>query len=234
MTAKDLISKGKATVRQSANLYALYKSLFFEAFGREPVCPTCGSPEGAKDWQAFGAYAQGIDPNNINLNIINMSDNQKKDFAVKVKSKIYKFIRTNKLGKSQLVRQYGDVMTADFANEYLEGAENDPVLFKQRSSEFSILPEKFRDIKKVDAPVVDAPIVDAPIVDAPVVDAPVVDAPVVDAPVVGKLPTTLKGLKEYAAEKQYPEVEYAEIKTIKDMTLYVETKALTGEEDLLS
>ena len=224
MTAKDLISKGKATVRQSANLYALYKSLFFEAFGREPVCPTCGSPEGAKDWQAFGAYAQGIDPNNINLNIINMSDNQKKDFAVKVKSKIYKFIRTNKLGKSQLVRQYGDVMTADFANEYLEGAENDPVLFKQRSSEFSILPEKFRDIKKVDAPVVDAPIVDAPIV----------DAPVVDAPVVGKLPTTLKGLKEYAAEKQYPEVEYAEIKTIKDMTLYVETKALTGEEDLLS
>lgn len=229
MTALDLIKKDKAAVRQSAVLYPLYKSLFSAAFGREPVCPTCGSPEGHADWVAFGAFARGADPKTLTLKNSNMSQN-KADFSVKDKSKIYSFNRENKkTGRSQTVRMYGDVMTQEFAEEYLSDKEK----YNERAHQFSILPKKYRKEKDQAIPDADADKGKAAKGKDKAADAdPGADFDTED---VLELPKTLKGLKEFAVEQEYPESEWAEIKTIKDMAEYVETKLITAadEDDLL-
>ena len=138
MTPQDIIKKGKVAVRNSGTLYPLYKSLFFEAFGREAECPTCGSAQGKADWNSFTAYANGADPETLNNNTTNMA---KPTFVIKKKAPIYRYQNEGE----RVQRVYGDVMSEDFAIKYLENAENDPELLAKRKAEFSVLPEKFRD-----------------------------------------------------------------------------------------
>lgn len=191
MTPQEIIKKGKAAVRNSGTLYPLYKSLFFEVFGREAECPTCGSAQGKADWNSFTAYANGADPETINNNTTNMA---KPTFVIKKKSPIYRYQEEG----GRIHRVYGDVMSEDFAVKYLENALLiDEETFEKRRAEFSVLPEKFRDeVENEDK---------------------------------SKLPTTLKGLKALAVEREYPEDEYKDIKTIVEMDAYVRTKEAVAD-----
>lgn len=195
MTPQEIIKKGKAVVRQSGTLYPIYIDLFETAFGRAPECPTCGSAQGNKDWADFKAYAEGLDPGIIiNHNISKMAKNS--SFKIKNRIKIYKYVGED----GRVKRVYGDVMSDSFAIDYLKNAENDLDLLGKRKAEFSILPEQFRDEVKAE------------------------DKGSEDGDEAQELPKTLKGLKELAEQKGYPEDEWSDIKTIADMKLYVETQ----------
>lgn len=143
MTALEIIQRGKSNVRNSGVLYPVYEKLFNEAFGFMPECPTCGSINGHKHWSAFEAFANGADPKTLVLNnhsnFNNMSNNT--SFEIKNKSKIY-FYHFKKEGQDRLFvnRVYGDIMTEEFAVEYLNSAKDDQELYEQRKAEFSKLP----------------------------------------------------------------------------------------------
>lgn len=145
ISVQDIINKGKVSVRSSGTLYPVYISLFKEAFGFEPECPTCGSVNGHSHWDAFVAYGNGLDPNKILTTNINLMTNNK-TFAIKNKSIIYSY-DFKKEGQDRLFtnRTYGDIMTEEFAIAYLENAEEsgDEELFDRRKAEFSKLPAKY-------------------------------------------------------------------------------------------
>lgn len=142
MDALQIIKMGKVAVRNSATAYPIYQNLFKEAFGFVPECPTCGSVNGHRHWQQFEAYAKGAEPLSlINQNTTIMS---KPSFEIKNKSKIYSY-QFEKNGRTLTARIYGDVMTEDFAKNYLESAQGDEELLAKRSAEFKTLPKGFGD-----------------------------------------------------------------------------------------
>lgn len=203
MTPLDIIQRGKQAVRISGTFYPVYENLFKEAFGFNPECPTCGSINGHKHWDAFVAYANGEDPetllkhNSFNLNI--MSNNT--TFAVKNKSKIYAYTFKKKGQDRDFVnRVYGDIMSEEFAIAYLEAVQDDPILFDERKAEFSKLPAQF--------------------------SGEVANATDVD---LSKL--SFAELKDLAASKGFPEDEYSSLKSKKDVRAYLDAKALENTED---
>lgn len=143
MTIQDIINKGKVAVRQSSILYPIYQNMFNEAFGYFPECPTCGSVNGHKHWDAFVAFGNGSDPDTLLTQTnITMSN---KTFEIKNKNIIYSF-NFKKKGQDRYftTRSYGDVMSEEFAVAYLDNASDEELLNK-RKAEFSLLPSKYRE-----------------------------------------------------------------------------------------
>lgn len=147
MTAQQIIKMGKVAVRNSATAYPIYQTLFREAFGFTPECPTCGSVNGHKHWQQFEAFVGGAEPTSLMQNNTIMS---KQSFQIKNKSKIYKF-SMEKNGRSIIARSYGDVMTEEFAKKYLGSAKDDAELLQQRKMEFAVLPKGYESDEAGDA-----------------------------------------------------------------------------------
>lgn len=215
MTAKDLILKGKVAVRTSGTLYPIYQNLFKEAFGFIPECPTCGSVNGHKHWEAFVAFGNGADPNTLLIqnNKTMANTNTKKTFEVKNKSIIYSYnFKKKGLDREFTARTYGDVMTEDFALAYLDSAAEDKELLNKRKAEFSVLPSKYA--KKEDT--------------TNTSKAGSEDGKDVD---LSKL--KLVDLQAIATEKQYPAEEWEKIKSKADLIAYLDAKAIpvTGASD---
>lgn len=137
MDAREIIRMGKTAVRNNAAAYSIYQTLFQEAFGFIPECPTCGSINGHKHWAQFEAVAYGAKPETLILNKTEMS---KKTFEIKNKSRIYSYTFEAKTGRQQIARIYGDVMTEEFAKAYIDSAKDDENLLAKRKAEFLILP----------------------------------------------------------------------------------------------
>lgn len=198
MTAKEIINKGKVAVRNSSTLYPIYQNLFKEAFGYFPECPTCGSVNGHKHWDAFVAFGNGSDPNTLlTQNNITMSN---KTFEIKNKNIIYSY-NFKKKGQDRLFtsRSYGDVMTEEFAIAYLDNAAGEELL-NQRKAEFSLLPRKYRidSVEKEDDTEKD----------------------------LSKL--KLVELQAIATEKQYPAEEWDKINSKANLIAYLEAKELNS------
>ena len=211
-TARELIQRGMVAVRNSATLYPRYQELFNEAFGYFPECPTCGSLLGQNQWKAFAAFAEGANPNTLlTKNNYSAMTATNKTFEIKDKSKLYSF-NFKKKGQERVFtsRNYGDVMTEEFANEYLENAKDNPELFNQRKAEFKILPRKFAD-KKEAKPANEA------------VNAGAGEV-VVD---LSKL--KLVELQNLATERGYPAQDWDKIKSKADMITYIEAKELEAK-----
>ena len=199
MGPKDIIKAGKASVRNSATLYPLYQKLFQEAFGFIPDCPTCGSVNGHKHWEAFTAFADGKSPNTLLIqNNISMA-NTEKTFEVKNKSKLYSY-NFKKKGQDRVFtnRNYGDIMTEEFAIAYLDSAADNPELLNLRKAEFSKLPDIYSDNSGL-------------------------------APAINQDKSNLKftDLQKLAEDAGYPKTEWEKLRSKADMSAYLEAKKLT-------
>lgn len=203
MTAKEIINKGKVAVRNSSTLYPIYQNLFKEAFGYFPECPTCGSVNGHKHWEAFVAFGNGSDPDTLlTQNNITMSN---KTFEIKNKNIIYSY-NFKKKGQDRLFtsRSYGDVMSEEFAIAYLDNAAGEEDLLNERKSQFSLLPKKYRtddEVKKEENTEKD----------------------------LSKL--KLVELQAIATEKQYPAEEWEKINSKANLIAYLEAKELNSSEN---
>lgn len=213
MTAKDIINKGKVAVRQSSTLYPIYQNLFKEAFGYFPECPTCGSVNGHKHWDAFVAFGNGSDPDTLlTQNNITMSS---KSFEIKNKNSIYSY-NFKKKGQDRYFtsRTYGDVMSEAFAIAYLDNVATDEELLNQRKSEFSLLPSKYRDENEKNTVTDKTPI-----------------TPIIDRG--NKMPSFAE-LQQIAVDKNYPAEEWEKLRSKVDLSAYLEAKELDNsiDEDL--
>ena len=214
MTAKDLILKGKVAVRTSGTLYPLYQNLFKEAFGFIPECPTCGSVNGHKHWEAFVAFGNGADPNTLLIqnNKTMANTNTKKTFEVKNKSIIYSYnFKKKGLDREFTARTYGDVMTEEFALAYLDNAADDKELLMKRKAEFSILPSKYRkdETTKASTPAKSG------------------DKDPGANPADKKAPSFAE-LQQTATDKGYPTEEWDKLRSKADLSAYLEAKELGG------
>jgi len=197
MTIKDIINKGKAAVRQSSTLYPIYQNMFKEAFGYFPECPTCGSINGHRHWEAFVAFGNGSDPDTLlTQNNTTMSN---KTFQIKNKNIIYSY-NFKKEDQDRLFtsRSYGDVMSEEFAIAYLDNAVEDEELLNKRKAEFSLLPSKYREGSEEEAPVKDK----------------------------GNKAPSFAELQQTATDKGYPVEEWEKLKSKSDLSAYLEAKEL--------
>ena len=204
MTAKEIINKGKVAVRNSSTLYPIYQNLFKEAFGYFPECPTCGSVNGHKHWEAFVAFGNGSDPATLlTQNNITMSN---KTFEIKNKNIIYSY-NFKKKGQDRLFtsRSYGDVMSEEFAIAYLDNAAGEEDILNERKSQFSILPMKYRTDKDKNGENASA------------------------EKDLSKL--KLVDLQSIATEKQYPLEEWEKINSKANLIAYLEAKELNSSEN---
>lgn len=200
MTALELINKGKVAVRNSGTLYPLYQNLFNEAFGFFPECPTCGSVNGHKHWEAFVAFGNGSDPNLLLIQN-NKTMSNKKTFQIRNKNIIYAY-NFKKKGQDRLFtsRTYGDIMTEEFAIAYLDNASDDEELLNKRKAEFSILPSKYLSTDKIES---------------------------TESTDLSKL--KLAELQDIAREKYYPTEEWEKLKSKADVIAYLEAKDISSE-----
>ena len=135
MTVEELIKAGKSSVRNSPALMAQYKILFKQVFGREPDCAGCTFN---RDWERL--------VNNSPQNLEIMSE---KTFRLKKPGIIYSYdVEDKKLKRSFRKRVYGNIMSEDFANDYLTIGSAQEI--EERKKQFAVLPEKFRDEEKED------------------------------------------------------------------------------------
>lgn len=138
MTNLELIQAGKVKVRNSPLLYSAYEEAFKTIFGRAPQCPTCGSPQGHRDWSDFEAYSKG---NILTLNQTTMTNQQ--TFKLRDKSKIYSYDYKHANGRILRARVYGHLMDDAFAEAYINNAQSEEAR-EARISEFSELPASLR------------------------------------------------------------------------------------------
>lgn len=143
MTAKEIIKAGKAKVRNSPLLYPAYISLFEEAFGRTPECPTCGSAQGHKDWSAFEHFA-----NYNEIQIEKTPTMTKSIFTIRDRNKIYSYDYKHQNGRTLRARTWGHSMTEDFAKAYLTNGTAEQL--EARKAEFKVLPENFDAAEEVE------------------------------------------------------------------------------------
>ena len=141
-TGNDIIKAGKAKTRNSSSLYPAYIEMFKQAFGYEPACPTCGSAQGNRDWEAFRNY--------ITKNVIETTKKTEimatqNSFVLRDKNKIYSLDYKHKNGRILRKRVYGYAMDEAWAKEYLENADGlaDEKKMQERFAEFKTLPESF-------------------------------------------------------------------------------------------
>ena len=213
MTAKDIILTGKSGVRNSPVLYPIYQNQFKEAFGFFPECPTCGSSLGNKHWAAFENFVNGANPETL-LSINDKSNSMSNTditFRVKNKNRIYAYnFKSKESGRILTNRVYGDLMTEEFANAYLDAVITNKEELDRRKSEFSILPEKFRT--KVDEV-------------KPVKEVQENEVEE-DKTKVELAFLKFEELKSIASEKGYPQEEWGSLKSKKDLAAYIEAKEL--------
>lgn len=139
ITVEDLIKAGKIEVRHNSDLMSAYIKLFQEKFGRKPDCAGCTFDY---DWKRLTASLTSI-------NTENMSSD--KTFKLRDNSIIYTFERENEETKTfRRVRVYGNIMTEEFAEEYLTAGT--PEEIESRKKQFKILPEKFRETDQQEVP----------------------------------------------------------------------------------
>lgn len=139
ITVKDLIKAGKIEVRQNSDLMSAYIQLFQEKFGRKPDCAGCTFDY---DWKR-------LTENLTSINTENMSSD--KTFKLRDNSIIYTFERENEETKThRRVRVYGNIMTEEFAEEYLTAGT--PEEIESRKKQFKVLPEKFRETDQQEVP----------------------------------------------------------------------------------
>lgn len=130
MTPIDIVNAGTGRVRNDPAMMAEYKRIFFDQFGYEPACPTCGD---TRDWNLFKNFANG------NLNTQTIMSTTEKTFQLKDNLKIYTyFVEDEKTGIQRPVRTYGHLMTEEFAKNYLS-IGNEQTL-ADRKKEFKVLP----------------------------------------------------------------------------------------------
>lgn len=135
MTAQEIVKVGPGGVRNNSTNMAEYERLFKEQFGYKPECPTCGS---VRDWNLFKAFANG---ESFTKPQIIMSD---KTFELINNAIIYSYdYEDEKINRVIRKRVYGNLMTDQFAEEYLTNGSEDQI--EERKKEFRLLPEKFRD-----------------------------------------------------------------------------------------
>ena len=130
MTVNDLIKIGKSQVRSNPDLMNIYIQLFTEKFGRKPDCAGCTFN---RDWQRLTNYS----PQKSQT----MSD---KTFRLKKPGIIYSYdVKDKKLKRSFRKRVYGNIMSEDFAIDYLTIGTKAEI--EERKKQFAVLPEKFRE-----------------------------------------------------------------------------------------
>ncbi|PIF44293.1 hypothetical protein CLU96_1234 [Chryseobacterium sp. 52] len=137
MEIKDLIKAGKDQVRRNPDLMSAYIELFQEKFGKKPDCAGCSFNS---DWNR----------------LINETSTQKftimstKNFELINNSIIYSFdYEDKKLKRVFRKRVYGNLMTEDFAIEYLTHGTQEEIAVRKK--QFRSLPEKFQiDLEKLD------------------------------------------------------------------------------------
>ena len=136
MTKEDLIKAGKNQVRNNPDLMSAYKKIFSQEFGREPDCAGCTFN---RDWERL------TNPSNSKNQEI-MSD---KTFRLKRTDIIYTYYLDNKKsGRKDTFRRYGNVMTEDFAENYLTHGTEQQIA--ERKKQFAILPKKFIETEETD------------------------------------------------------------------------------------
>jgi len=132
VTAEDLIKAGKHEVRTHAELMSAYIRLFQERFGREPDCAGCTFDY---DWKRLTGTLTPIHTENMSSDIT---------FKLRDNSIIYSFYREDKeTGIIRKTRCYGNIMTEEFAEEYLTSGS--PEEIESRKKEFKVLPGKFQE-----------------------------------------------------------------------------------------
>jgi len=132
VTVEDLIKAGKHEVRNHSELMSAYIRLFQERFGREPDCAGCTFDY---DWKRLTETLTSIHTENMSSDIT---------FKLRDNSIIYSFYREDKeTGIIRKTRCYGNIMTEEFAEEYLTSGS--PEEIESRKKEFKVLPEKFQE-----------------------------------------------------------------------------------------
>ena len=132
VTAEDLIKAGKHEVRNHSELMSAYIRLFQERFGREPDCAGCTFDY---DWKRLTETLTSIHTENMSSDIT---------FKLRDNSIIYSFYREDKeTGIIRKTRCYGNIMTEEFAEEYLTSGS--PEEIESKKKEFKVLPEKFQE-----------------------------------------------------------------------------------------
>lgn len=135
MTIEDLIQAGKDQVRKKPDLMSAYIQLFTEKFGRNPDCAGCTF---TNDWERL-----------INSNIQNTEVMSDKTFRIKNNAIIYSYdVDDKKLKRKIRKRAYGNVMTEEFAENYLTHGTDQEIA--DRKKQFAILPKKFIESEEVD------------------------------------------------------------------------------------
>lgn len=144
MTVQEIVMLGSVETRKSTEALARYKQLFFEAFGRTPDCPSCGSSLGVADWTAFEALAKGETIEDIKLKYMNMrQEDLEKTFVVYASYDLVTYVEERD-GRKFVERSYVNSMSEQFANNFLTNVV-DEAEFAERSKYFAVLPIKFRD-----------------------------------------------------------------------------------------
>lgn len=134
MTAKEIINIGPGGVRNNSTYMTEYERLFKEQFGYKPECPTCGS---VRDWNIFKAFANGEAFTKPQIIMSN------KTFELINNSIIYSYdYEDKKLNRLTRKRVYGNLMTEQFAEEYLTIGTEEQILLRKK--QFRLLPDKFR------------------------------------------------------------------------------------------
>lgn len=111
-----------------------YIEIFAGVFGRKPDCAGCTFNN---DWQRLvNSQTQSIQLQKIK----EMSTNT---FTLRDQHKIYTYVNEDsKTGVRRPVRTYGNLMTEEFAENYLTVGDDQTI--EARKAEFKVLPSKFR------------------------------------------------------------------------------------------
>src|SRR5690606_26847354 len=116
-------------VRSNPDLMNIYIQLFTEKFGRKPDCAGCTFN---RDWQRLTNYS-----------LQKSQTMYDKTFRLKKPGIIYSYdVKDKKSKRSFRKRVYGNVMTEDFAIDYLTIGTKAEI--EERKKQFAELPEKFR------------------------------------------------------------------------------------------
>lgn len=136
MTVEELIKAGKDQVRNNPDLMSAYKKIFSQEFGREPDCAGCTF---TRDWERL------TNSSNTQIQEI-MSD---KSFKLKNNAVIYSYdVEDKNAGRKLRKRAYGNVMTEEFAENYLTHGTEQQIA--ERKKQFAILPKKFIETEETD------------------------------------------------------------------------------------
>lgn len=127
MTVEELIKAGKDQVRKNSDLMSAFIKIFEEKYGLGACIPCFFN----SNWEKL-----------TNSNIQNTEIMSDKSFRLKNNSLIYSYdVDDKKAGRPIRKRAYGNVMTEEFAENYLTHGTAQEIA--DRKKQFTILPKKF-------------------------------------------------------------------------------------------